>query len=100
MESRFSDPLSCSARSKDQFSPIQLSENHYSSIPERQNPHQNPRSYTPDHSSADPPSTPSRKSLGSVPLSSACSPAPPASHAGGLEEPLVHDGFFPNVFPK
>src|SRR5207249_11821289 len=87
----------CSARSKDRRYLDQLSETRCSSILEHQNPHPNPQSYTPNHSSADPLSTPSRKSQESTPLSSACSPAPPANHDGGSEEPLIHDGFFPNV---
>src|SRR5438093_10383909 len=98
MESRSSShPPFCSARSKDLRYPDQLSENHCSSIPEHQNPHQNPQSYTPNHSSADPRSTPSRKSPESAPRPSACSPAPPANHDGGSEEPLTHDGCFPKL---
>src|SRR5712664_773010 len=85
-------------RSKDQFSLIQPSRNHCSSIRERQNPHQNPQSYTPNRFSADPLSTPSRRSQESAPRSSVCSPAPPANHDEETREPLGRDGFFPNVF--
>src|SRR5207249_8573026 len=55
------------------------------------------QSYTPNHSSADPRSTPSRKSQVSAQRSSACSPTPSTNHAARSEEPLAHDGFFPNV---
>src|SRR6267378_1247796 len=93
-------PLSCSMEWKDQHHSHQSSQNRCSSIPERQNPHQNPPFHTPDHFSVNPLSTPSRKSPVSTRLSSACSPAPPANHDVKSEELLGHDGFFPNVFPR